>query len=433
MIYPYHATGGFESGGLQMRRSVWLKVMVLLGVVALLATACSDDSDSSDDGGGDGGGPELTGEPIELMVISTLTLPPSAVGEASAEAVTGAEAAAEAVNDAGGVNGSPIEIVGCDEKRDPNETARCGREAVERNVAAVVGAFSADDTQYLPVIAEAGIPSIANFPIGFEDFTNEYSFPIQGGAPGGIAGQAAILADEADSEAISTVFLEISAGEIAIDFADAALKPRGLTVQDRIPFPSDTPDATPIVAATEATDSDGILLALTIDDVTKYLTAASTSGYEGPFSVNGASIDQARVDQLGDAAEGVWVAGAFKPETLDDPAVQQFVDEMNAVDEDAAKNDVSKNSWAGVHLIAQVAKGIDGPVDGPALFDTLNNTGEVDLGIVSPFSFQEPDDTLLSGVITRIFNPYVMYQQVKDGEIVALTGDWVNPTAPPNG
>lgn len=411
-------------------RPIWRRGLVLASVVALAATACGDDSDSSSEGDN---APELTGPPIELLVITTVEVPPSAVGEGSPEAVTGAEAAAKAVNDAGGVNGSPIEIISCDEKQDPNETAACGRQAVDRGVTAVVGAFTTFDTQYLPVIADAGIPAVANFPIGFEDFTNDYSFPVQGGAPSGIAGQAAILADEADAQNISAVFLDIAAGEVAVDFADSALDPRGLAVEDRIPYPSNTPDATPIVAATQATDSDGVLLALTIDDVTKYLTAAAQSGYDGTFSVNGASIDQARVDELGAAANDIWVAGPFKPETLDDPAVQQFVDEMNAVDEDAAKNDVSKNSWAGVHLIAQVAEGIDGTVDGPALFDALNGTGEVDLGIVSPFSFQEPDDTLLPGVITRIFNPFVMYQQVQDGKIVALTGDWVNPTSPPSG
>lgn len=415
-----------------MARSI-RRGLVVLSALALVATACADDSDSADGGDGDGdAAPELTGDPIELMVISTVTVPANAVGEGSAEAVTGAEAAAKAVNDAGGVNGSPIEIIGCDEQQNPNETARCGREAVEQGVTAVVGAFTVDDTRYLPTIAEAGIPSVANFPIGLEDFTNEYSFPIQGGAPGGIAGQAAILADEAESEDIVAVFLEIAAGEVAVDFADSALEPRDLTVEERIPFPPNTPDAAPIVAATESTDTDGVILALTIDDAQKYLLGAEQAGYEGPFSVNGASIDQGLVDELGEAAADVWVAGPFKPETLqDDPAVQDFVDEMDAVDEDAPKNDVSKNSWAGVHLVAQVAEGIQGPVDGPALFEALNGTGEVDLGIVSPFSFQEPDDTLLPGVITRIFNPFVMYQQVQDGEIVALTGDWVNPTEPP--
>lgn len=411
------------------------RALAILGVVALVATGCSDDSDSSSDDGDDGGdAPELTGEPIRLMVITTVELPPGATGLPSDESVTGAEAAAEAINDAGGVNGSPIEIIGCDERQDPNLTAECGRQAVDENVTAVVGAFTTNDVQYLPNIAEAGIPSVANFPIGFEDFTNEYSFPIQGGSPMILAGQGAILVDEADASDLEAVYLEIAAGEVAVDFADLGLEPRGQEVAGRTPFPPDVADAAPILASAQSSDPGGILLALTLDDTTAFLQAYAQAGADVPLALSASSVTNDSIEELGGSsgpAEGQYVVSPFRPITSDNDTVAEFAEQMDAVDEDAPKNDVSMNSWAGVRLIAQVAEGIAGPVDGPALFEALNQTGEVDLGVLAPFNLQEPVEGLLGGTITRIFNPEILYLQVEDAEIRALTGEFLDPTQAP--
>ena len=58
---------------------------------------------------------ELTGPPIKLMVFFEGT---GAV--ATPEVPDGATAAADAINAAGGVGGSPIELETCDLKNDPN-------------------------------------------------------------------------------------------------------------------------------------------------------------------------------------------------------------------------------------------------------------------------------------------------------------------------
>ncbi|MEZ5170047.1 MAG: ABC transporter substrate-binding protein [Acidimicrobiia bacterium] len=414
-----------------MRRSTLLRWLGVAVVLTLAAAACDSDGDSSETSSNEPP-PELTGDPITVVQIATYEPPAGSTG-GSPEAEVGAQAAAKAINDAGGVNGSPIEVIGCDEKQDPNETAACARMAADEGAVAVVGAFTTFDVNYMPVLAEAGIPSVGNFAIGFEDFANEYSFPITGGAPSGIAGQAAILADEAGAEKIDAVFLEIEAGEIAVDFADAALEPRGLAVDNRIPWPPGTTDPAPIVAAAESNDPDGIVIALAQGDASRYIEGSFLGGSDTALGINGASLTQDDIEQLGDASNGLYFAGTYLPSTSDDPAVQDFNHDMDAIDENVAKNDVSMNSYASVKLVAQVAEGITGPVTAASLFGALNGTGEVDLGLVAPFSYQEPDNTLFPGVITRIFNPDVMYMRVEDGEITPITGDWVNPTTPPSG
>jgi ABC-type branched-subunit amino acid transport system substrate-binding protein len=403
-----------------------LRILVMVALLATVAgTACEDDSGGSAE---EDDTEELTGDPIRLMTIATIS-----VGEGFDEVPGGAEAAAEAINQAGGVNGSPIEIISCDEMQDPNGTADCGRRAVDENVDAVVGAFTADGDQYIPIIAAEGIPTIANYAIGFGDFGNEYSFPIMGGSPAALGGMAALQPDLNDADTVNVTFLEIGAGEIAVDFAETALEARDLEVSSQTPYPPDTTDANPIVAAAIADDPDSIVLALTTEDTAQFIQAAAQAAVDPATMVaSGSSVNDMTIEQLGPAVEGVYVVSSFKPVNSDDPAVVEFREEMDAYDSELDQNDTSMNAWAGVHLIADVAKDLD-KVNSKTLFEAMNRLREVDLGVVAPFSFQKPDNRILPGVITRIFNPKVIYLQIEDGELTEVTGEFVDPFNPPSG
>ncbi len=109
---------------------------------------------------------ELTGPPIKLMVMFEGT---GAV--ATPEVVEGAKAAADAINAAGGVDGSPIVLENCDLKNDPNAATACGNQAVSDGVVAVVSPVSANAGQYFPILEKAQIPVVGNVPAAAADFT----------------------------------------------------------------------------------------------------------------------------------------------------------------------------------------------------------------------------------------------------------------------
>src|SRR5690606_18690357 len=76
---------------------------------------------------------------------------------------------------------------------DPNMAADCAREAVNREVAAVVGGFAGNGDVILPILEEAGIPWLGTPLISAGELTSAVSFPLSAGAAGlaGLGLQAA--------------------------------------------------------------------------------------------------------------------------------------------------------------------------------------------------------------------------------------------------
>lgn len=390
--------------------------------------ACSDDS-SDDDGGSsrEDPGADLTGEPVELMVTAS--------GDEGTELSVsnvrdGAQVAADAVEAAGGINGRPVEIVWCPHGFDPNAAAACARQAVEEEVLAVVGAFTTFGDNYVPVLEEAGIPTVAPFAISFPEFTSELSYPIMGGAPSTTAGMGAQLVDIEDASQIGVAYLDVEQGALAASLVEEGLRPRDASVVVETPVPQETPDYGPAVAAVSEGDVDGIAAVLAGDDAPGFIQTARQSGVETPIAASSSSVTAEEVEVLGEAAEGLQITSNFKPVTLDDPGVEQFLDEVEEWGPDLKIDDPSMNSWAGVHLVADVLEGA--PDQSAAdLVAALNVASDVALGIVPPISFDQPAPPLFGGAISRIFNPNVMYAQVENGEIVAITGEFVNPFEAP--
>ncbi|MCZ7531587.1 MAG: ABC transporter substrate-binding protein [Acidimicrobiia bacterium] len=170
-----------------MRRFGWIRVVAILAALVLVAVACDSDSSSSDDTGGGDDQPSpdeidltagLTGEPIKVGVIVEET----GGALANPEYPEGAIGAALMVNEAGGIGGRPVEVLTCDTANDPNTAAECGRMMVDEGVVALTGVLSVHADQFLPLMEENKIPSIAHTLAGAAGFTSPAAFPVVGGS-----------------------------------------------------------------------------------------------------------------------------------------------------------------------------------------------------------------------------------------------------------
>ena len=140
------------------RRSSRTIISAVLVVGALLMAACGgDDSESSTTtaatGGTEGGSTAATGEPIKVMTeapIDTNLTPYPNIRDA-------AKFYADWINEKGGINGRPLEVIFCDDKNDPNEAGNCARKAVEEKVVANVGSFTIDVSRGIPIYEENNI------------------------------------------------------------------------------------------------------------------------------------------------------------------------------------------------------------------------------------------------------------------------------------
>src|SRR5207302_5065094 len=118
-----------------------------------------------------GGSAGTSSTPIKLMVIGELSSPAISVPQL----VTGAQAAINSANAAGGVHGHKLELLSCNTQTDPNVAAGCARQAVTEKVSAVVGMLSLEGNSVQPIIAAANTPTIANQAPAPLDYTSPNS------------------------------------------------------------------------------------------------------------------------------------------------------------------------------------------------------------------------------------------------------------------
>lgn len=99
------------------------KVLALAAVAALAVAACGGDSDDDD------GGEASSGDPIVIGYAGGFT------GDLEAfdgPGLTGAELAVDEINESGGVDGRPLELITADTASDPNQGSRAGTELLEQ-------------------------------------------------------------------------------------------------------------------------------------------------------------------------------------------------------------------------------------------------------------------------------------------------------------
>ncbi len=414
-----------------------LRIAALLIAPALLFAACGDDDSESaaTTGAGTTGGAATTagadttaaaasGEPVNVMVMGSFTGPFD-----TSFAFDTAEAAAQAINDAGGVQGRPLTILTCDDKFDPNATLDCARQAADADAVAIIsGLVLAGD--YLDFAAQEGIPVIPA--VGFQsaEFQNDISFPITAGGAGlATAAIAEVLAQGVT--VISLVYDESSGvAKPAAEAAAAGLAEQGINVANVIPMPLDIADASSILAAAEAGGAEGVALLVQGSQAAKFITAADQAGSTLIIGSYDLSLEPATIETLGPAADGVLMASSFRPLTdTSNPGVEQFFDEMAAYDPTITVDDwsipgVGLGTYAATHLVGEAAAAA-ATVDAAGVLAALAKLTDFDIGIMAPIDFSAPNTTFIP-TFTRVFNTSYFFSEIQDTELVPLSDEPVN-------
>src|ERR1700733_3672081 len=166
---------GREQGGLVVKtvKRHAVAAAVAAAAAALAIAGCSSGSSSVSRAPS-----ASSGSPVKIMVFGSFTQPPFPLEQIK----VAAEAAVAHVNKAGGVNGRQIDLIACDDQMSANGAAACGREAVEDQVTAVVGAFTLFGDNIMPRLEQAKIPSILPVAISDMKVNSSLSFPIMSSA-----------------------------------------------------------------------------------------------------------------------------------------------------------------------------------------------------------------------------------------------------------
>ncbi len=383
--------------GRTLARSRWLRIVALLGALALVAVACGNDS--GDDSGGGGGQPEeidftagLTGEPIKVGHI----VEASNTAIANPDIVQGAQAAALLVNQNGGIQGRPVEIVACDTTNDPNTAAECGRQMVDEGVVALTGVLSVHADQFMPLMEQEQIPSIAHVPAGVPGFTSPAAFPLSGGIVASAPSIAQGLAEQG-ATGIGLVRPDLAAGAAVKGLVEPGTANEGVPITSDVPVPESSADTAPFVEAALEGGADAIEVLLSGLDATNFIIAARQS--DPDILLGTLSSD---IQGLQDAL-GADIAGILTTESstcpFDTPACQQYdqaLEDAGFDPEMAALDRIT--AYAGVIVLAKVAQDLP-EVTAPAVWGALNQLDGLDIGLYPPLQFLEP-----AGALPRIFN-----------------------------
>lgn len=364
-------------GASRAARPAWSVAVTFLALSALVACG-SDDDDTTAGSTTSDTASVANDDPVRVMVYGQINAPTFGFPEAA----TAAEARLQAENDAGGLNGRPIEVVVCDDKGDPNEARACAQKAVDDEVAAVIGFSGFADDQVLPLLENAGIAYI-NSPLGPINYTSPVSVTVDAGSGPLMVAVAQAMADAGCEKTAILVADHAAALPNAALFAEA-LEVRGRSSL-RVIVPLDVIDVGPMVSSALDQDADCIVPFNSPATDAKIITAIRQSS--SPDTIIGghpSSVPQPVLDSLGEASEGFISASPYL--YPDAAGAQQFVDELRAHAPDTPANDIAEKSWTLANLFTEAASTIDGDITAASVLTALNAVDGIDLGSVPDFS-----------------------------------------------
>jgi branched-chain amino acid transport system substrate-binding protein len=339
-------------------------------------------------------------EPVKILVIDQGNFS----AQPLADVLASAKAAAKAVNKAG----QPVELDICQPPStvDPSDTQAalgCVRQAIDNQDAAFIGGPGEDGMQLL---GEAKIPVFAPNALTPTEYNDPISFQPSGGAPVLFAAQGAAMVSQGHKK-IALLTFDIDAARPLAEFAKKAIIGAGGRVVDEIHVPFQAVDVSPQIQQLKSSGADGALIITTEDIAAMLIRTMNQFGVDVAISAPAGGLRQETLDSLGELADGL-LGGAPVPKVnvsgKNPPSLAQYVQEMKAAK--SFKADTTRNTgiaaWLSVHAIAEAAKGLTGPVDGPALLDALQQSPGLDLPIIGTW-------------VPSASGPFPSYERVSNG------------------
>lgn len=400
------------------------KALAATAAVAALAVAGCGGSGSSGGSGGSGG----SGSTISIMQITQ----PVVNGQ---DLSLGVRAAVDAINAGGGIQGHKIKFTFCQDGApplgDPNTSANCARKAAQDGDAAIVGAFTIYDTNMFPVLTAAHIPMIVGPSGDPNDATNADAFPVTESGFPILVGQAEVLAQQAHCKKESVITLGgIPSTTGIVDSVFAGAKASGVAVGAPSLVTPTTVDFSPSIAKLAGEGVDCIVDGFpTTAQTQPILQAIKSAGTHQKVSVNVDVLTNSAIKSIGPLLNGVYGSDsaymnalAGTNDTADaSPEEAKMIATMKQYEPSAlAQNHSVYPGYASMMVFEAAVKKVladKKPVTGANVMDALNHL-QVSTGITPPLNFAQKGAIK---AMPRMFNTFVNFFQVRNGNLVALT------------
>jgi ABC-type branched-subunit amino acid transport system substrate-binding protein len=346
----------------------------LLGLVAAVAVAFACDSGAS--AVASTHAHAASGSTVSIMAVSDVSQVESYPNDWA-----GSQAAALAINKAGGINGHKIKIIQCNENGTANGVEACGREAVSDHVIAATSIPILYANVFVPVLKSANIADLNSGLSPTEEALDANSFPLGAGASATSDGQAILLKDLGAKKDTTLVFPNPASETIAQEVKSGAVS-LGDTYTGDTQISFTTTDYAPIAQAIKASGADGVGNAVSGQASAQTIEAAAQAGISLKYAGLAEPFDHALVKQMGSVANGVGLVYTVPPVEAASskfPYLEDFVKDMKAAQKAGIPNATNRDatavlSWLGIEAIADVAAKVKGSLTAAAVLKQMSHT-----------------------------------------------------------
>lgn len=302
------------------------KLLGLASIAILALGACSEAGGSGDQAG--------TPEVYKIGVAAALT--GTGVECCGTPYVNGIELAVKEINDDGGINGVPIELVIEDHKGEATAGALVMQKFASESVPVVLSSFSQVVAAQAPIAERNGIlllnPAGGSASIS-EAGSTVYTTRSFGGRQDEVLFQY-LLEEGVERPAI--VAIDVERGIDARDVWSGLIDEDDLTKAAEELYPAETTNFASYIARTKAANPDAILLAPQAQDGGIFVKQAQSQGLNVPIYSTTAFDDPTVVETAGEAATGLVYAsmrfnGSDPPTDVQASFVEDYENEFGNV------------------------------------------------------------------------------------------------------
>jgi branched-chain amino acid transport system substrate-binding protein len=359
------------------------------------------------------GNEPATGDPIKVMTVAPInsqTPPYPNIHEA-------ARIYGEWINAHGGVNGRPLEVILCDGRGDPNEDANCGRQAAEEGVVALVGSFSFDLSQLVPILEEENIALFGSCcPIAEIELSSPVSFVTGSNFAIGAGAVQKLIDDGCESTAV--VIVDVPIADFAESVTRAVYEFNGRDPSElkfvRIPLTASDYSAQ-VAQAIDGTDC--IYGGISDQNWASFLPAMQSLGGTQRLYGHQGNLNGPIAEQFPELTEGGITVNAYP--NIAGPMWEDYraaLEEYDAPDLDW-NSLAGLGTWAAYEEFVAVVQGMTGEINHDTFMDAANSATAVDTGGMAPLlDLSTPWDGM-GGAYSRVFNRTVTFDRISGGEL----------------
>ena len=380
---------------------------------AIVAAGCSSS--------GGGSGASQSAGPIKILTFGEVT----GMGpEPMPQAQDGVEAAVDAFNAAGGVQGRKVQLITCNTKLVPADEEGCVAKAAAEGVVAAIPSEEALDNITTPILEKQGIPIVGTNPTSAaaQDSTTSACY-VSGNYV--LSPQAATYL--ADAGATSLAFMSptgLADISVAQQGTSAAAAAAGATVKTYVSVAPTATDFTSIAAQATGADEDAAYVTALAPGLFSIISDVAQAKPGIKLSSPGYLLqDPTILSALSKvpAAKGLWVNNytAFPTDTSV-PGIRLYQQQIAKVNKDDIPYETALigwiDGWGGMQILKTITSG---PVDSATITAAMKTARVSFEGVAPDWHYQF--NTLGLGCV----NSNAVYEGVYEGgdAITPLNGD----------